>query len=290
MNLKTKRGKMYKNLKDILEFAEEKNITVGSFNMHNLEMLPSMVRAAQKEGSPIIIQTSASTARYIGMDIIVSVCKELANEEGIDLALHLDHATNFEDIKDAISAGYSSVMYDGSKLSFKENILKTCQVVEYAKARNVSVEGELGTISGAEDDHYYSENNYTDPKMAKEFVKQTNVDALAVSVGTQHGSYKAKTELNLELLKEINEQAGCPLVIHGGTGVAEKDIAKCTEYGVRKFNVGTELLVGWSREAKQQFSNNPVDSSLRNSIVPCNETVAKVVTRKTRLFLGYDCD
>lgn len=281
---------MYKNLKDILKVADEYNFIVGSFNMHNLEMLPPMIRAAKEKGSPIIIQTSCQTAKYIGMKVISNVCVTIANDESVDVVLHLDHATNFEDIKDAIDAGYTSVMYDGSKLSFEQNLLNTKRVVDYAHMKNVSVEGELGTISGVEDEIFYTSNNYTNPRKAREFALATGVDALAVSVGTQHGSYQGKTDINLELLKELGEVVPCPLVIHGGTGVKNEDIKYCRKYGVRKFNVGTELLIGWTEMAKDLFSNTKLNASLRNNIMPCNEIVRDVVTKKISLFIGEDSE
>lgn len=279
---------MYKNLSEVLTIAEEYKFIVGSFNMHNLEMLPMMIRSAKKSGSPIIIQTSVSTANYIGMKVISNVCKTVANDEGIDVVLHLDHATEFEDIKAAIDAGYTSVMYDGSKLDFKQNVLNTKRVVQYAHMHNVSVEGELGTIKGCEDGMIESEKNYTDPQKAQEFVCATGVDALAVSVGTQHGSYTGKTNINFGLLKKINEQVGCPLVIHGGTGVKDQDIAQCCLYGVRKFNVGTELLVGWTRMAQKMFAKTAENNSLRNNIIPCNQIVSETIEQKIKLFTSDD--
>ena len=142
---------MYKTLKEITDYADQLNMTVGAFNMHNLEMLPGMIRGAQELGLPIVIQTSVATAQYIGYDVIVAVCKQLANNDLVDVALHLDHARDFDAIRDAIEAGYSSVMFDGSNLPFKENIAKTKAVVDYAHARGVSVEGEFGTIGGTEE-------------------------------------------------------------------------------------------------------------------------------------------
>lgn len=281
---------MYKTLKEVMEVADMYNFTVGAFNMHNLEMIPSMIRAAKAKGAPIIIQTSVGTARYIGFEVVVNVCKTLAETESVDVVLHLDHVGNFQDIKDAVDAGFSSVMYDGSHLPFQENILRTKEVVAYAHPRGVSVEAELGKISGSEDDKVVLEEGkaFTDPIKAKEFVEQTKVDALAVSVGTCHGSYKAKTELNFELMKELNENVSVPLVIHGGTGVKDEDIKKCIENGVRKFNVGTELLVGWTRVAKETFGATKENASLRNNIVPCNEKVRDVVENKIQLFLNVE--
>lgn len=281
---------MYKTLKEVTSIAEEYNFTVGSFNMHNLEMLPVMIAAAKEKGAPIIIQTSVGTAKYIGYDAVVAVCRTLANNESVDVALHLDHCKDFNEIKEAIAAGFTSVMYDGSSLPFIENILRTKEVVAYAHAKGVSVEGELGTINGSEDDISVKDSAraFTDPSSARQFVEATGVDALAVSVGTCHGSYKAKTELNIPLLKEINDQVSVPLVIHGGTGVKDSDIKLCIENGVRKFNVGTELLVGWNRKAKEKFGETKENSSLRNNIVPCNEVVKEVVKSKIDLFLNQN--
>ena len=279
---------MYKTLKELLEKAEKFNYTVGSFNMHNLEMLPPMIMAAKEMGSPIIIQTSAGTAEYIGYGVIVAVCKHLAEHECVDVALHLDHATKFNDIRTAIEAGYSSVMFDGSALPFKENIMQTRTVAEYAHAHGVSIEGELGTIGGTEEGISVSENDkkYTNPDAAKTFVKEKHVHALAVGVGTNHGQYKSKTELNFPLLKTLGEVVPAPLVIHGGTGVKEEDIHQCTNYGVRKFNVGTELLVGWTEKAQEMFARTKVNTSLRKNIIPCNDVVKESIKKKIAIFLN----
>lgn len=278
---------LYTTLKEVFAKAERFNFTVGSFNTHNLEMLPPMLKAAKDMGSPIIIQTSPGTARYIGYGVLAAVCKHIADRDGLDIVLHLDHAAKFEDIRAAVDNGYSSVMFDGSALPFKENILRTQEVVEFAHKRGVSVEAELGTIGGAEDGAAAcGQIHYTDPKAAREFAEATKIDALAVAVGTNHGQYKSKTELNLPLLKEIHASTPVPLVIHGGTGVKEEDIHSCTAYGARKFNVGTELLVGWTKQAAQMFGQTKENASLRNNIVPCNDIVYNIVKHKIGIFLN----
>ncbi|MCS6143770.1 class II fructose-bisphosphate aldolase family protein [Latilactobacillus curvatus] len=279
---------MYKNLKEVLTEAERINYTVGAFNAHNLEMVPDMIRAAKDAGSPIIIQTSVSTAQYVGMKNFVAVCKTMANDLLVDVVLHLDHAKSFDDIKEAIDMGYSSVMFDGSSLPLRENIEKALRVVEYAHARNVSVECEIGTIGGTEEGVTVAEGVYTDPKQAIEFLKAVDVDALAVGVGTHHGQFQSKTELNFPLIEELHSLITKPLVIHGGTGVNEADYARLTENGIRKFNVGTELLVAWTRAAKHQFEETELNNSLRNNIMPCNEAVYDVVYHKTGLFLNKE--
>lgn len=282
---------MYLNIKEMTKVAKDLNFAVGAFNIHNLEMLPEVIRAAKEMGCPIIIQTSVGTAQYIGYEVLVSVVKNMANEEMVDVALHLDHAKDFDEIKKAIDAGYSSVMFDGSDLPFKENILKTKVVVEYAHARGVSVEGELGVIGGTEDDIVVSvdEQQLTKPDDAVFFVKETGVDALAVAIGTNHGQYTSKTNVNIPLLKEISSKVSVPLVIHGGTGVKEEDYPELINNGIRKFNVGTELLVNWTQEAKDLFAKTKVNKSLRHNVIPPNLKVKDIVKHKLGLFLnnGY---
>lgn len=270
--------------------ADKLNMTVGAFNMHNLEMLPGMIRSAKEVGAPIIIQTSIDTAKYIGYDVIVAVCKQLAENEIVDVTLHLDHAKDLEAIKDAIDAGYSSIMYDGSSLPFKENIAKTRAVVEYAHARGVSVEGELGTIGGTEEGVSVAEEDkqYTKPEDALRFVQETGVDALAVGIGTNHGQFKSKTNVNIPLLKKIHETVDIPLVLHGGTGVKESDYPELINNGIRKFNVGTELLVNWTETAKKYFVETPVNKSLRHNIIPCNDRVNEIIKHKCHLFMNLD--
>ena len=279
---------MYKTVRDLTEDAERLNMTIGAFNMHNLEMLPDMIRAAKEMGAPIIIQTSVDTAKYIGYNVIVAVVEELANSMIVDVALHLDHAKDFDAIKDAIEAGYSSVMFDGSSLPFKENIEKTKLVVEYAHARGVSVEGELGTIGGTEEGISVSEEDkeYTRPNDAVSFVRETVVDVLAVGIGTNHGQFKSKTNVKILLLKEIHQVVDVPLVIHGGTGVKEGDYPDLINNGIRKFNVGTELLVNWTQQAKDCFAETPVNKSLRYNIIPANQKVKEIVKHKIGLFMN----
>lgn len=279
---------MYKTLKEVTQTATQLNMTIGAFNTHNLEMMPEMIRAAKELGVPIIIQTSITTAKYIGYKVMVTVAKEMAEDEMVDVCLHLDHAKDFDEIKAAIDAGFSSVMFDGSALPFKENIAKTKMVVAYAHAHGASVEGELGTIGGTEEGICVSEDDkkYTRPQDAAIFVKETNVDALAIAIGTNHGQYQSKTEVNIPLLKKIHAAVDIPLVLHGGTGVKEEDYQELIDNGIRKFNVGTELLVNWTRVAKEKFQETEVNKSLRHNIIPANMAVKEIVKHKAGLFMN----
>lgn len=281
---------MYSTLKEVLKEANDLNMAVGAFNTHNLEMLPAIIKAAVKEKTPVIVQTSCGTANYIGHKNLVSICKSMADEYGAEVVLHLDHAKDYDEIRKAIDAGYSSVMFDGSSLSLKENILGTKRVVAYAKKYGVSVEAELGTVGGTEDGIAVAQDEvrYTDPADAVEFVKQTGIDALAVAIGTNHGQYKSKTNINFERLKEIKDVVDIPLVIHGGTGVKEADVKKVIDLGIRKFNVGTELLVGWNRESKTCYDEHKENISNRENVVPCLNVIEEIVSRKIKLFKNID--
>lgn len=281
---------MYSTLKEVLEEANDLNMAVGAFNTHNLEMLPAIIKAAVKEKTPVIVQTSCGTANYIGHKNLVSICKSMADEYGAEVVLHLDHAKDYDEIRKAIDAGYSSVMFDGSSLPLKENILGTKRVVAYAKKYGVSVEAELGTVGGTEDGIAVAQDEvrYTDPADAVEFVKQTGIDALAVAIGTNHGQYKSKTNINFERLKEIKDVVDIPLVIHGGTGVKEEDVKKVIDLGIRKFNVGTELLVGWNRESKTCYDEHKENISNRENVVPCLNVIEEIVSRKIKLFKNID--
>lgn len=277
---------MYTTLAPVLAEAQRVGYTVGAFNAHNLEMVPPMIAAARDLGAPIVIQTSPGTARYVGMRNLVAVCRSMAEDQIVDVVLHLDHATSLTDIRDAIDAGYSSVMFDGSSRSFAENVAASRRVIEHARDKGVSVEVEIGTIGGTEEGISVEHGQLTQPDEAAAFVEQVDADALAVSIGTHHGSYKGTTAIDLDLLQRIHEAVPTPLVVHGGTGVDEADYAALTARGVRKFNVGTELIVAWTRAAKRTFGATEDHTSLRNNIVPANDAVAEVVRRKAGLFLG----
>lgn len=281
---------MYVTLKEVLKEANDLNMAIGAFNTHNLEMLPAIIQAAINQKTPVIIQTSCGTANYVGHRNLVAVCKSMAEEYGVDVVLHLDHAKDYDEIRKAIDAGYSSVMFDGSSLPLKENILGTKRVVEYAKKYGVSVEAELGTVGGTEDGIAVSQDEvrYTDPSDAVEFVKQTGIDALAVAIGTNHGQYKSKTNISFDQLEKIRNAVDIPLVIHGGTGVKEEDVQRVINLGIRKFNVGTELLVGWNTKSKECYDEHKENVSNRDNVVPCLKTINEIVERKIHLFKNLD--
>lgn len=277
---------MYKNLKQLFLENEGKG-AIGAFNLHCFEMLPAMVKGAEEVGMPIIIQTSLGTAEYIGFELLIAAVKTLANNSKIDICLHMDHCKDMNALKKAIDCGYSSVMYDGSSLTLEENIKNTKEIVEYARQRNVSVEGEVGAIGGAEDGIVVEEKSayYTKPEDAVFFANATGVDALAVSIGTTHGQYKSKAKINYELLKELKEKLpSVGMVLHGGTGVSDEDMRKCVREGMKKINVGTELNKSYIEKVNETFPTAKPLTSLRGLFTPANEKIKEIIIEKSLLF------
>ncbi|AYA76245.1 ketose-bisphosphate aldolase [Bacillus sp. Y1] len=277
---------MLKNLKQLFEENDGKR-AIGAFNVHCLEMLPAMLEGAKEINSPIIIQTSLGTAEYIGFDLLVSSLRTLSEKLDVDVCLHMDHCKDIDAIKRAIDMGYTSVMYDGSSLPLEENIRNTQIVVDYASSKNVSVEGEVGTIGGAEEGIVVSSHDamYTDPQDAYKFVTETGVDALAVAIGTTHGQYKSKAKINFDLLKELSTNLkNVGMVLHGGTGVSDEDMRKCVSQGMKKVNVGTELNKSYIEEVNKTFPSATPLTSLRTLLKPANQKIKEIVVKKSTLF------
>ncbi|PWU66716.1 class II fructose-bisphosphate aldolase [Gracilibacillus dipsosauri] len=277
---------MLKSLDQLFKENEGKR-AIGSFNVHCLEMLPAMLEGAKELNAPIIIQTSPGTAEYIGLDLLVSSMETLSNRLELDVCIHMDHCKSIDFLKEAIDAGYTSVMYDGSSLNLDDNIKNTKIVTDYARLRNVSVEGEVGTIGGAEDGMVVAEEDaiYTNPDDAYTFVRETGVDAIAVAIGTTHGQYKSKAKINFELLAELSTNMNdVGLVLHGGTGVSDDDMRKCVSQGMKKINVGTELNKSYIEEVNKTFSTATPLTSLRKLLLPANNRIKDIVMEKSKLF------
>lgn len=279
---------MYKNLTELFKENEGKG-AVGAFNVHCFEMVPAMIQAAEELNVPIILQTSLGTAEYIGFEPLIAAVKALAEKSSVDVALHMDHCKSVEALKKAIDCGYSSVMYDGSSLPIEENIKNTKEVVAYAHAKNVSMEGEVGSIGGAEEGVVVAKDAamYTKPEDALYFANETGVDALAVSIGTTHGQYKSKAKINYELLSELKEKLGTTgLVLHGGTGVSDEDMRRCVREGMKKINVGTELNKSYIEVVGKTFTAEGVTplTSLRTLLGPANDRIREIVKEKASLF------
>lgn len=271
---------MLTTMQPMLAQAKAEGKGVPAFNIHALEVVPMMIHTAAEKQSPVIMQVSVSTAKYIGFQLLTNVVKTVSETVEIPVALHLDHANKLEDIQAALDGGFTSVMYDGSRLPLDENIRNTQEAVALARAAGASIEAELGIVGRGK---IIEEYPYTDPQDALTFVKETCVDALAVGIGTHHGQYKAKTNINLDVLKKIHETVDIPLVLHGGTGVKEEDVRTCVKLGMYKLNFGTELNVAWVRRAKEAFGEAEPDTSLRELMITCNNAMADVIRRKIDL-------
>ena len=271
---------MYTTMIPMLQQARKDGKGVPAFNIHALEVVPMMANTAAEKQCPVILQVSVSTAKYIGFRLLSTIVKEVAAGLDIPVALHLDHASKLEDISAALEGGFSSAMYDGSRLPLEENIRNTQQAVALARAAGASIEAELGIVGRGKIIETYP---YTDPEDALQFVTETGVDALAVGIGTHHGQYKAKTNINLDVLKAIHEKVDIPLVLHGGTGVREEDVRTCIRRGMLKLNFGTELNVSWVRRAKEVFGGAELDDSLRELMIRCNDAMADTIRAKIDL-------
>lgn len=278
--------KLY-NFTELLQVAKQREFkALGSFNLHCLEMLPAYFKAAEKTNSPLMIQISTGTAKYLGHKLLVDAIRSLAESKNVPTCLHLDHCSDLTAIQTAIEAGFSSVMYDGSHLAMEENIANTRKVIDMARPLNVSVEAELGAIGGSEDGKAVAleDISFTTVDDAKRFVDATGVDMLAISIGTVHGLYTGKAQIQHQRLAEITEATHIPLVLHGGTGVSDEDMRLAVRSGIDKVNVGTEMNVQWVNQCKQTFEKGKVNDSVRNFLVPANDAVTDVLVEKIQLF------
>jgi len=260
------------NTKDLLKKATIGKYAVGAFNITSIIQMVAVVEAAEELNSPVIIQTSVSPSKQLTPELLGSVFKFLASNATIPVAIQLDHSTDVGFCKRCIDAGYTSIMIDASKQNFEENVRQTAYVVQYAHRRgNVSVEGELGTVGGVEDQVRVVESKVElcDPRMAVKFVEQTGLDNLAPAIGTAHGIYKSQNpKIDIERLKKISELVNgnsiiSPLVVHGGTGLSEQIVKDLILVGGSKFNVSTELKYAWIDAAEEYIKNtgstyNPV--------------------------------
>jgi fructose-1,6-bisphosphate aldolase class II len=237
--------------------ARKGGYAVPAFNAENLEMVQAIVAAAEKMKSPVMIQTTPSTVKYLTLRQAVAMVKAEGEAASVPVALHLDHCESYEDVMAAVDAGYTSVMIDGSKLPYEENIAVTKKVVEDARAKGVTVEAELGTVGGKEDGHS-AEIAYTDPAEALDFFTRTGVDIFAVAIGTAHGFYKGEPKLNFELLEKLAATIEAPLVLHGGSGVPDEMIKRTISLGINKVNYATELRAAMTKAVREALTDEGI--------------------------------
>ena len=236
--------------KEILMKAQQEGYAVGAFNAENMEMVQAIVAAAEELSSPVIIQTTPGSLQYADTDMFFGMVNAEAKKAKVPVALHLDHGNSAELCAKAILSGYTSIMIDGSKLAFSENVALTKKVVEFAHAMGVPVEGELGTVGGKEDTHEVkdSEKSYTDPEEAKD---------LAVGIGNAHGFYKGVPKLRFDILEKTQSLVSIPIVLHGASGIPDEDVKKSTGLGICKVNFATELRDAFTKGVKEYLEKNP---------------------------------
>lgn len=237
--------------------AQKGKYAIGAFNVENMEMIKAVIAAAEELQAPVILQTTPSTVKYGGLKTYYAIVKAEAEKASVPVALHLDHGSSFDLAVQGIREGYTSIMIDGSGESFEDNIELTKRVVDVAKPNNISVEAELGKVGGKEDDLEVEADVNTDPAEAKEFVERTGVTSLAIAIGTAHGVYSGTPVLDKERVSEIKEVVDIPLVLHGASGLDEKDVKECIQRGICKVNFATELRVAYTDAMKRAFKEDP---------------------------------
>ena len=244
--------------KEMLQKARESKYAIGAFNVENMEMVMAVLAAAEAKNSPVIMQTTPGTIKYAGVDYYYANVAAAAKRSSVPVVMHLDHGDSFQRAMAAYRAGYTSIMIDGSKLPFEENIDLTKRVVDACHPGDVYVEGELGKVGGKEDDLEGDDDNpYTDPEEAKIFVEKTGVDYLAIGVGTAHGVYKGIPKVNTDLIATIHDMVEVPLVLHGTSGVPDEQVITAVKNGICKVNYATDLRIAFTRGAKEFMAEHP---------------------------------
>ncbi|MDP4084232.1 MAG: class II fructose-bisphosphate aldolase [Bacillota bacterium] len=275
------------SMTEMLKKAKAEGYAVGQFNINNLEFTQAILQAAEEEKSPVILGVSEGAGRYIGgFKTCVKMVEGLMEDFKITVpvAIHLDHGSSFEKCKESIDAGFTSVMIDASHHPYEENIEITTKVVEYAHAKGVSVEAELGTVGGQEDDVVADGIIYADPKECEDLVKRTGIDALAPALGSVHGPYKGEPKLGFKEMEEIAKITGLPLVLHGGTGIPTKDIQKSVSLGTAKINVNTENQIASAKVVREVLAAKPNEYDPRKYLGPARDAIKATVIGKIREF------
>ncbi len=279
---------MLTNFNDMLGDAYKNGYAVGSFNAYNYETIRGIIEAGRSFGSKsVIVAFGYKYLVNMELDDVVAVTKTLADRSGLSVCLHLDHTPDVPTIFKAIRAGFGSVMYDGSALPFAENLANTKLVCDVAHASGVSVEAELGSLAAGEHSHEGSADDrevYTSPEQAAQFIKETGVDALAVSIGTVHGVYKGEPNIRIDILQEINAACGIPLVLHGGSGVPEETIRETIKNGISKINVNTEISMYAVDKLKAGLAEGKPHLSVLSKVE--EEAVREVVEKYMAFFQG----
>lgn len=297
---------------EMFKKAMEGKYAIGAFNINNMEFVQAIMDAAAKENSPVILQTSSSAIKYARILYLMKMVEAGLEEHDIPVAIHLDHGPDFETCKECIDAGYTSVMFDGSKYDYEENVDKTKEVVDYAHAHGVVVEAELGRLAGVEDEVNVKDDDalYTDPDQAYDFVQRTGCDSLAIAIGTSHGAYKFKgdAKLRFDILEKVKAKLpNTPIVLHGASTVIQEYVKMCNEYGanlpgakgcpdemlheaslrgVSKINVDTDLRLAMTAGIRKTFVESPEVFDPRKYMGLGREYIEDAVAHKMRDVFG----
>ncbi|MBN8208643.1 class II fructose-1,6-bisphosphate aldolase [Bacillus sp. NTK071] len=277
------------SMKEMLEKGKAEGYAVGQFNLNNLEFTQAILQAAQEEQSPVILGVSEGAARYMGgFKTIVKLVEALMEEYKVTVpvAIHLDHGSSFDKCMQAINAGFTSVMIDGSHYPLDENIALTSKVVEAAHAVGVSVEAELGRIGGQEDDLVVEDADaaYAIPEECERLINETGVDCFAPALGSVHGPYKGEPNLGFDRMETISKMTGVPLVLHGGTGIPTADVKKAIKFGHAKINVNTESQISSARAVRSVLEEKPDLYDPRKYMGPARDAIKETVIGKMREF------
>ena len=275
---------MYANPLEYLIDARKNGYAIGAFNIENMEMVQAIARAAFELRAPLMMQTTPSTVKYGGLSYCAANVKTAAELNDIPITLHLDHCEDYDAACEAMRCGYNSVMIDGSKLPFEDNIALTRKTVEFASALGIPVEAELGTLAGKEDGLVSETSGFTDPDEAVEFVERTGISSLAVSIGTAHGLYKGEPKINIPLLEEIAKRVSIPLVLHGGSGLPDDIIKECIRHGISKVNYATELRIAFSDGVREVIAADSEVFDPKKYMAVGRERVAELVRGRIELF------
>ena len=273
---------MLVSTKDILFQARKNKFAIPAFNVENVEMAQACIEAGEELNSPIILATTEGTDNFIPLDIFQGFVKPLAERAKIPVALHLDHSKTVEFVLKALKAGYTSVMIDASQKSYIENVSITKEVKSICNIFEIPVEAELGVIIGKKSDDTQT-ILLTEPETALDFVKKTNVDSLAVSIGNKHGLYKLPAKLDFQRLQQINNMVDVPLVLHGASGIPDEDIIKCVSLGITKCNFATELRIAYASTIKRELNKEDASFDPRIYLSIAKEKVKNICRSKIKL-------
>lgn len=257
-------------MKDLLRRAEEKNIGCGAFSVGNMEMVRGAIRAAEELDTPIILQIAEVRLKNSPLHLMGSMMVQAAKEAKVDVAVHLDHGLTFETVDKALELGFTSVMLDASTLPFEENIARVKVVVEKARKYGATVEAELGLVGGSEDGSCDHGIRCTDPDDAVVYARETGIDALAVAIGNAHGNYPVAPTLAFDVLEKIHEKVDIPLVLHGGSGITDKDFQKAISLGIRKVNIATASFNSLTAHVEKYM-----ESTDKHNFFDLNEAMAQ---------------